>query len=96
MKFGKVAMDEMEMTIYPKDTNARAVILAEEGYSTFIYSEDKGWQLQTKIERRIKIINQQGMDWANGVIYLYRSGVYKEEVTYLKGFTYNLVNGKIE
>ncbi|MBN2611957.1 MAG: DUF3857 and transglutaminase domain-containing protein [Bacteroidales bacterium] len=96
IKFGKVSMDEMEMTVYPKDTNARAVVLADQGYSTFIYTEDGGLQLQTKIERRIKIINQQGMDWADGEIFLYHSGNSKEEVTYLKGFTYNLVNGKIE
>lgn len=96
MKFGKIPMEDLEMKVYDKDTNASAVILGDEGYSMFKYSEDKGWQLETKIHRRIKIIRQTGMDWADGVIYLYSSGLNKEELISLKGFTYNLMKGKIQ
>jgi hypothetical protein len=32
LKFGRVSMEEMEMTIYPPDTSAPAVILYENGY----------------------------------------------------------------
>jgi hypothetical protein len=94
MKFGKIPVEDLEMNVYEKDTNASAVILGDDGYSTFIYSEDHGWQLQTKIHRRIKIINQAGMKWADGEVHLYASGLNKEELVALKGFTYNLKEGK--
>ncbi len=96
LRFGKISMEEMKMTSYEKDTNASAVILGEEGYSTYLLTDDKGWQLQTKIQRRIKILKQRGMEFADGIIYLYNSGMSKEEVSSLKGFTYNLVDGKIK
>ncbi|MBN2213855.1 MAG: DUF3857 domain-containing protein [Bacteroidales bacterium] len=96
MKFGKIPMEDLEMMVYEKDTNASAVILGDEGYSNFIFTEDKGWQLQTKIHRRIKILKQTGMDWADGEVLLYSSGSNKEELIALKGFTNNLSSGKIE
>ena len=95
MKFGKIPVEDLKMTVYEKDTNASAVILGEEGYATFNYSEDKGWRLLTKVHRRIKILKQTGMEWANGRIRLYESGINKEELSALRGFTYNLVNGKV-
>ncbi len=96
MKFGKIPIEDLEMKVYDKDTNASAVILGDEGYSKFKYTEDKGWQLETRIHRRIKIIRQTGMDWADGIIYLYASGLDKEELISLKGFTYNFNKDKIQ
>jgi len=37
IKFGEVDMADLEMTFYPKDTSAPAVILCDYGYSAQIF-----------------------------------------------------------
>ncbi len=95
MKFGKIDENDLKMSVYDKDTNASAVVLGKEGYSLFLYSEDYGWQIQTTIHKRIKILKPQGLEFANDKIYLFESGMNKEDLLSLKGFTYNLVDGKV-
>lgn len=95
MKFGKIAKKHLEMSSYELDANASAVVLAEEGKSYFNYDQIEGFQVVFERHVRIKIFNKNGYDWANEEILIYHDRGDKEVVTDLKGYTYNLVNGKI-
>ena len=82
IKFGKVSKEELEMSIYSKDSSAPAVILCDYGY----------WNLRgymfTKVIR-IKILKKEGLEYGNQV---YPS----DEGTTIRGKTFNLVNGEIQ
>ncbi|TPE43728.1 DUF3857 domain-containing protein [Pontibacter mangrovi] len=93
-KFGKISEEELKMSTYDKDTSAAAVILSDYGYSRFEYMGE----LKVVFERqvRIKILKKAGYDWANVVVPFYQRGGDKERVSFIKGFTFNLENGKIQ
>lgn len=96
IKFGKVTEEELLMKICPMDTSAGAMVLADYGSSYFNYDQVKE-RFQVKFERhiRIKIFKKSGYDVADDVIPYYRENSLKEEISSLKGFTYNMEKGKI-
>lgn len=95
-KFGKIDKEILEMSVYENDSSANAVILFDSGRSFFTYSSNDGFQVNFERTLRIKIFNDNSFDWANIEIPLYQSGTTKEKVNGFKGFTYNLVGGKVE
>ncbi|NJK85655.1 MAG: hypothetical protein HC906_06500 [Bacteroidales bacterium] len=81
IKFGKVSMEDMQMTAYPDDTSAAAVILCDYGYfnsNTF----------ETTRLIRIKILKKEGLGWADKVFPTASKSA-------IRGITYNLENGEI-
>ena len=95
IKFGDIPMEDMKMTIYPKDSSAEAVVLADYGSSSIDYNESTGFQLNFERIRRVKILTKEGLKFAVFSIQLYHSGDNEEKVSGLKLVTYNLENGKI-
>lgn len=94
-KFGNVSEKDFATKIYPIDSNANAVVIADIGSST-IEGNVKGWfSLVFKQYKRVHILNKNGYDAANVSISLYTSGNAEEELDKLKAVTYNLENGKI-
>jgi len=81
IKFGEVDMADLEMTFYPKDTSAPAVILCDYGY----FSANL---LQFHQIRRIKILKKEGYSYATYAL----PGKFQYSV---KGLTINLEDGKI-
>ncbi|MDX8340266.1 DUF3857 domain-containing protein [Draconibacterium sp. IB214405] len=96
IKFGKVDKEDLEMTVYDKDTTAVAVVLYEYGDSEIEYIPNSGWRLSFSVHRRIKILKKEGVEYADFQIGLSKDGSYDEEVNGLKAITFNLENGKIE
>lgn len=106
LKFGKVDKKNLEENVCPIDSNAHAYFIFDEGQSTFEYasttidtrgaSQNKGFQLHFNRHFRIKILDNQGYDWGDIEISLYHHEDRKEQITKLKAYTYNLVDGKIE
>ena len=97
MKFGKIDMAALKMTTYDHDTSASAVVLGDYGKSEIAYNTTKGsFELIYERHRRIKILKKDGYDWADHSVSLYRDNSAKEKIASLKGYSYNLVNGKIE
>jgi transglutaminase-like putative cysteine protease len=96
VKFGKITKEELEMSVYDKDTSAEAVILFDYGISEIVYSPDKGFVLQFVNHTRIKILKKEGLEYANVEIPLNigRTNVC-ERLGSLKAQTYNLENNKI-
>jgi len=82
VKFGNIPMEDMMMTIYEKDSSARAVILVD-------YAETTGFAVQRHV--RIKILKKDGLEFANAIVPLFGKG----KIESLKASTYNLVSGRI-
>ena len=96
MKFGKIDMDELKMTVCEKDTSASAMVLGDFGDVSFQYNRTEGYfEVYLKRFTRIKIFNKNGYEWADHEISLYDDNNITEDVTFLKGYTYNLENGKL-
>ncbi|GAB3530430.1 hypothetical protein GCM10027443_11010 [Pontibacter brevis] len=93
-KFGKIDEAELAMRTYDKDTSAAAVILSDYGYTSFNLTGEL--QVVTQRHMRIKILKKSGYDWANISVPYYMNGSTKDRVGSIKGFTYNLENGKIQ
>ena len=95
VKFGKADESDLKMTVFDKDTSAVAVILYEKGVSKIEYNQTTGWHLFFTKHQRIKILKDEGVDYADFQIKLNVNGSDKEEVSGLKAVTFNLENGKI-
>lgn len=81
VKFGKVPRKLLEMTTYPQDSGARAVVIYDKGEfdrNNFRFSR----------HLRIKILKKEGTSYANRTFY----GMSRNQV---RGFTFNLENGKV-
>lgn len=98
MKLKKIDKKDLKMKVYPNDTSAAAVILGDFGNVYFDYSNDDGFYVVYEHHTRIKILKKEGYKWADQKIILYDSkhSKYKEKVIKLKGYTYNLVDGKVK
>lgn len=94
--FGKVSKEELQEKFYPTDSSASAVYLFKDRSTYFTYNQNDGFVLVTRVHERIKIYNKSGFKYATKSIPLYNSGSDEEEVHGLKGYTYNLVEGKVE
>jgi hypothetical protein len=97
IKLGNISEEELRMTYYPSDSTADAVILCDYGTTKIqINRSEGGFQVVYDKICRIKIFNNNGYDWATGSIRLYNDATVKEDISSLKGYTYNMDNGKIQ
>ncbi len=94
IKFGDIPMEDMKMTIYPKDSSAEAVVLVDYG-KAYITEVGESAILTYERHKRIKILKKSGLSWADFAINLYHSGESEERISKLKAATYNFENGAI-
>ncbi|MEI9921647.1 MAG: transglutaminase-like domain-containing protein [Bacteroidota bacterium] len=96
-KFGDIPMEDMKMTVYPKDSTAEAVVLGDYGTSTFQFNGKQNGGIYIEFERtlRIKILTKEGLRFSEFAIPLVHIGDGEERIDQLKVSTYNLENGKI-
>ncbi len=94
-RYGKVSKEEVASTTYEKDSSANAVVLYREHHISYTFSKNKGFELIEEVFERVKIYNKEGYDWATRELDYYVSNNGKENITGLKGETYNLENGKL-
>ncbi len=95
-KFGKVSKEELQKTVYEKDSSANAVVLYDERKVYYEYIQGNGFRLVTDIYKRIKLYNKDGFEYGNDEVFLYKNRKNEEKITGLKGITYLLENGKIK
>jgi hypothetical protein len=94
VKFGDVALEDLKMTSYQKDSSASAVILSDYGEAYLSFTETTE-NLIFERHVRIKILHKEGMKWADVSIPLYFTSRGEESVRNLKATSYNLEGGKI-
>lgn len=96
-KMGNPTMEEMNMTECDYDKEANAVVLYED-FDVQIVSTI-GLKLKMVYKRRIKILKEDGLDYANVKLTLRdseRGGGDRDQLQGLKAFSYNLEGGKIQ
>ena len=95
LTFGAISPDEIEMTSYEKDEEAKAVVLYDKGESVF-FDTDKGYDIRFKRHKRIKIFDKSGSKEAEISIPYYVDGYGKTEVVKsIEAITYNVENGRL-
>lgn len=94
-KYGRVSKEEIEEKQHPFHPDADAAILYREVKTTFNYTQDAGFTLVTEVFERVKIYSQKGMEWANKKVELRKTDGSTEEISNIKGATYNLEGGKV-
>ncbi len=92
--FGKVTYNELDMRIYSADTSANAVILNEFGEAYIDNSGENNLLLEYHV--KIKILNKQGLDQANFVLFLRKGERGKEMIRSVEAITFNSDNTKIK
>jgi len=96
-KFGKISKEDLEEKVYAKDSIADAVYLYKSRRTYYEYNTSTGFDVITDVKQRIKIYNKNGFDYATFAINYYKPETgQKEKIYAIKGYTYNLVDGKIE
>lgn len=95
-KFGKVSEEEVNEKVHPKYKEANAAVLYRSQSTYYEVNKTTGFTLVTDVHERVKIYNKDGFDWATKEISFYKNGVDREKITSIKGYTYNLENGKLE
>jgi hypothetical protein len=92
IKWGKVPLEDLQMTEFPADSNAAAVVLADVGEVSFI----NDFNISFKRHRRIKILSEAGFHWADVEIPYYAKDNL-ENVSNVRGHTFKLLpNGKVK
>ncbi len=95
-KFGKVSKEELQEKNHHIDSSASAAVLFRHENISFFYTESDGFIQQREIHERIKVYTKDGFDWATKKVFLYQGNPkYDENMTSLKGLTFNYVDGKI-
>jgi len=94
-KFGKVSKEEVANNVYEKDTSASAVTLYKYRNTYFDHDHPDGYIVITEVHERIKILNKDGLDYATKKLRAYDYGKNHERISGLKGYTYNIENGKL-
>jgi len=90
--YGKVGNGDMEMSAYPKDKTAEAVVISDKGSSYFERTNDF-FDLIYERTTRLKVLKEAGIKWASIEIPYYREGEIFEQVYDLEACTYNLLDG---
>ena len=94
----KVTKEQLEQKFHPKDTSASAAFLFKKAHTTFKYNIKDGFVSLTEITIKLKIYKKEGLSYATFEIpyYVGYENIQDESVTFLKAFTYNISNGKVE
>jgi hypothetical protein len=87
-----VTLEDIKTTTFAKDSTANALVIYEHGNS-FVDKND--YDLRTEIQKKIKILNQNGFDNATITIHLYNNERSEEKVKNIFATTYNLINGNV-
>jgi len=92
--YGKIDPAELLFSQEEEDLNADALILFDLG-SVVFNQEVNRLKTTYRFHRRIKILNEEGIDWAKVTIPFNQR--FNENVKVLKGVTYNLLeNGEVQ
>lgn len=97
LKWGKPTDEELNMTEYAADKEAKAVVLCHltsVNYTMNLYN----YLVDYQVKKRIKILKDDGKDYANiNIPYIYNT--YEEygleSIEKFKATAYNMVNGKV-
>lgn len=92
-KFGKLSPKDFELSAAEAELDAHAIKLFDYAYLDYRYRD--GFTTNIQRHYRIKILDEEGLDYADVEIPYYHSHRAKEKVGVVKAFVYNLENGVV-
>ena len=92
---GKVTQNEMDMVVYEKDPDAEALIIYDLGEYSIREDSDGRLVLEMRMRKKIKILKQAGIKYADFEIPFYVEGQKPEVVNSITATTYNWIDGKL-
>ena len=94
--WGEITQAEKNLENYAKDPEAEAVVLFDKGDSRFVDGEG-GFDIHFTRTRRIKILNESGLEYAEVSIPFYvEDASSRETVKGIMAVTYNFEDGKMQ
>lgn len=95
--FGKVSKHELERKVSDIDADANAEYLYRKESVYYAFNQKEGFVQKKEVHYRIKIYNKEGLDWGNHSVRLFnKSGSARTKISAKNGYTYNLIDGKVE
>ncbi|MCX8472326.1 MAG: DUF3857 domain-containing protein [Sediminibacterium sp.] len=94
-KFGKIKPEDFNLNLTTIDSNPNAVIIISKG-QTYTTLHDRVVKLIYTRFERIKIMNKEGIKAAVFEIPVYFNKSRTGRLSKLKGYTYNLINNKVQ
>lgn len=94
-QYGKVTQYEMSMTEFPSDPEAEAVVIYSLGNNYFVGEDGVGFRLYMDVSKKIKILKQAGVSYANIEIPFYTGDQETELVQNIEATVYNMDDGKL-
>lgn len=92
-KVGKVSPKDFELTAAETEMDAHAIKLFDYAYLNYRYQD--GFSTNLSRHYRIKILDEEGLEWADVEIPYYKNFTTQERVGSIKAFVYNLDNGNV-
>ena len=93
-EYGKVGKDDIEMTQYPKDKDAEAVVMFDYGKSYFVLTDDS-YNVIFERTTRVKVLSEAGIKWAEVEIPFYQEGGINEIIFDIEASSFNFEDGKL-
>ncbi len=95
-KPGKIGVADFTLPASPVvDSNTSALIIADQGFTTFEGNKSGWFSYVFKRKTRIKIVSKRAFELATVEVLLYKTDENKEELRDVSGTTYNLENGQV-
>lgn len=94
-KFGKPEPSDVSMTVYPDDPDAPAVILYQSTEVSFNINANGSFIQRRNFVRRVKILKEDGLSWADDNLFLYNNLDSKTYLSKLEAYSYNMRDGKM-
>lgn len=96
-KVGKIDKSWFAKSLTEDQREAPAVFLEKYRRTHFEYRDNlDGWTLFTTVHNVIKILDTDGLDYANQKIRIYREGREDQKIDRIEGLSYRLVGGKVQ
>ncbi|MFK8005718.1 MAG: DUF3857 domain-containing protein [Saprospiraceae bacterium] len=95
-KFGKISLEQLQKTVDEKFPDAHAVVLFDYGTAYYRFLPNAGLRLNTERHIAIQFFDNTKFDLATFEIPLYHNTRNKEKLEGVKGYTYNLTDGKFD
>lgn len=94
-QYGKITQYEMSMTEYANDPEAEAIVIYSLGNNYFQGEDGVGFFLHMEVSKKIKILHQAGVSYADIEIPFYTGDRGAEEIQNIEAIVYNWEDGKL-
>ena len=95
--YGKVTDNELSMKVYKPDSTTSAIIIYKNVIAKYIYKREH-FIIEYNYETKIKVLKPEGIKYTDIKIPVYdigKSDLFKESVSKIKAYAYNLENDKV-